>query len=132
MRRRQLANLILASYLAMGLVAPGASAQSGDTTDLAKDSQNPVSDLISVPIENNFTFNNGPQDAFVYILNIKPVIPAGISENWNLISRFILPVVYQEDFVEGEGTILGGRIVPSGIDLGDVFEGEGSEATFNY
>jgi hypothetical protein len=55
---------------------------------------NPVSDLISVPLENNFTFSNGPEDAFAYILNVRPVIPTGISKNWNLINRIIPPVVY--------------------------------------
>ena len=49
-----------------------------DTHELAKQSQNPVSTLISVPFENNATFNNGPEDAFVNILNIKPVVPMSL------------------------------------------------------
>jgi len=43
--------------------------------------------LISVPFENNTTFNNGTEDAIVNILNIKPVVPLSIGENWNLINR---------------------------------------------
>jgi len=67
-----------------------------DTKALAKASQNPVSSMITVPFENNATFNNGSDDVFVNSLNIKPVIPMGISENWNLINRAIIPVVYQD------------------------------------
>ena len=59
--------------------------------DLAKASQNPVAKLISVPFENNATFNNGPEDVFVNILNIKPVIPTGITENFSLINRIMDP-----------------------------------------
>lgn len=128
MRRCKLPRFILATFVAMGLMisAAGARAQGGDTQDLAKDSQNPVSDLISVPLENNFTFNNGPEDAFAYILNIKPVIPMGISKNWNLINRIILPVIYQEDFVSGEGSTFGGTFVSPGVSREDSGAGEGS------
>jgi hypothetical protein len=70
--------------------------------NLAKQSQNPVGSLISVPFENNATFNNGPEDVFVNILNIKPVIPTGITENFSLINRVIVPVIYQDDGFTGQ------------------------------
>jgi hypothetical protein len=78
-----------------------------DQHSLAKDSQNPVSSLISLPFENNATFNNGPEDAFANILNIKPVIPIGFSENFNLINRAIVPVIYQDELVKDQGDIFG-------------------------
>lgn len=78
-----------------------------DAGELAKQSQNPVSSLISVPFENNATFNNGPEDAFVNILNIKPVVPMSLTENWNLINRAIVPVIYQEERFSGEGDVFG-------------------------
>ena len=77
------------------------------TQDLAKESQNPISTLISVPFENNTTFNNGTEDAIVNILNIKPVVPLSIGENWNLINRLIVPVIYQEERFPGEGDVFG-------------------------
>jgi hypothetical protein len=87
--------------------------------DLAKASQNPVAKLISVPFENNATFNNGTEDVFVNILNIKPVIPMGLTENWNLINRAIVPVIYQEDSPNdqpGEGSLFGlGDIIYQGF-----------------
>src|SRR5271155_5454299 len=57
--------------------------------------QNPVASLISVPIQENFNFNNGPADRTQNVLNIQPVIPLSVSKDWNLIVRWITPVIYQ-------------------------------------
>jgi hypothetical protein len=66
--------------------------------ELAKKLSNPVAALISVPLQNNFDFGAGPAgDGFQYKLNVQPVIPISLNENWNLISRTILPYVYQEN-----------------------------------
>ena len=51
----------------------------GDGEDLAKKTQNPISDLISVPFQNNWNFNVGPRDKTQYVLNIQPVIPVKLS-----------------------------------------------------
>jgi hypothetical protein len=66
--------------------------------DLTKAVQNPVASLISVPIQNFTDFNIGPfaRDRNT-VLQFQPVIPARISANWNLISRVIVPVLYQPD-----------------------------------
>ena len=63
--------------------------------DMAKQSQNPLATVISLPFENNFYFNLGPSDATAYVLNLKPVYPVNIGEV-NLINRFILPAIYSE------------------------------------
>jgi hypothetical protein len=57
--------------------------------------QNPVASLISVPIQENFNFNIGPADRTQNVLNIQPVVPLSISKDWNLIVRWITPVIYQ-------------------------------------
>ena len=67
-----------------------------DEADLAKKLQNPVAALISVPIQNNWDFGIGPAHAMKYTANIQPVVPISISEDWNLIIRTIVPVIYQE------------------------------------
>lgn len=78
-------------------------AQQHSESDLAKKTQNPVSDLISVPLQNNFDFNIGPNNRTRYTLNIQPVVPFGISENWNIITRTIAPVLYQPDIASNSG-----------------------------
>lgn len=98
------AMICLLGITALTHVARAEEKGTHDTAALAKASQNPVSSLISVPFENNTTFNNGPEDAVVNILNIKPVVPMSIGENWNLINRLIVPVIYQGERVSGEGS----------------------------
>jgi len=77
------------------LVLAGNGYGQDQATDLAKKTQNPVSDLISVPFQNNFNFGVGPQDKLQYILNIQPVLPQRISEQWNWIHRAIIPIIDQ-------------------------------------
>ena len=72
-----------------------------DASELAKKLQNPVASLISAPIQNNWDFGIGPEDAMRYTANIQPVIPFSISEDWNLITRTIMPVIYAESPVVG-------------------------------
>ena len=63
-----------------------------DATSLAKTTQNPVGDLVSVPFQ--FNFNNGGalKDQSLFNLNFQPVVPIHISRSVTLISRTILPV----------------------------------------
>jgi hypothetical protein len=65
---------------------------------LAKATLNPIASLISVPLQNNFDFGGGPDgDGFQYKLNIQPVIPISLTEDWDVISRTILPYIYQDN-----------------------------------
>jgi len=66
-----------------------------DKDDLAKKSQNPVANMISLPLQNNTSFNIGPYDRTQNVLNIQPVYPITLSENLNLITRTIIPVISQ-------------------------------------
>ncbi|RXM48351.1 hypothetical protein [Flavobacterium sp. YO12] len=71
--------------------------------ELADKMANPVASLISVPLQNNLTYGIGPYNGSKYQINIQPVVPFKLSENLNLITRYILPVVDQQD-VTGENT----------------------------
>jgi hypothetical protein len=62
---------------------------------LQKATQNPVASLISVPVQDNTNFGVNPGYRNQNVLNIQPVIPIGISKDWNLIVRWIAPIVYQ-------------------------------------
>ncbi len=64
-------------------------------SDLQKQTQNPVSSLISVPIQNNSNFGIGPYSRIQNVLNIQPVIPVKAGNNLNLIIRWIAPILYQ-------------------------------------
>ena len=66
-----------------------------NTDALRNAAQNPVASLISVPLQENFNFGIGPTDRTQNVLNIQPVIPLSVSNDWNLIVRWITPVVYQ-------------------------------------
>ena len=56
--------------------------------------QNPVAPAISLPFQNNTNLNFGPGKGTQNILNIQPVIPISISDEWNIITRTIVPLIH--------------------------------------
>jgi hypothetical protein len=105
--------------VAVGFLARASAADEAE--ELAKKSQNPVANMISVPFEENLFFDLGPTDKLANVLNVKPVIPVSLGK-MNLINRFILPVIW----LEGQDRVAKGR---GGGDLGfgEVFPGTSSE-----
>ena len=84
-----------------------ANAQSGDA-GLAQDLTNPLADMVTVPVQMNFDRRIGPADDGTKITtNVQPVIPFKGSGDWNMISRTIFPIVYQDDVVPGAGSQFG-------------------------
>ena len=65
--------------------------------ELAKKAQNPIANMISVPFQNNTSYGIGPDGRTANVLNIQPVIPIGLGEKWNLITRTIIPIVTVPD-----------------------------------
>ena len=97
---RQIASVI---GLAIGaLVAVPANAALSEE-ELAKISQNPIGNLISLPFQENLYFHTGPLGGTQSVLNIQPVIPISVNDDWNVLTRTILPVISQPEFVPGQG-----------------------------
>lgn len=101
-------NLFLAISLAM------ATSAAADDVELAKQLSNPIADLISVPIQSNFDFGIGPGKGTRWTTNIQPVVPFSLTDDWNLISRTVLPLIDQQ------GTMPGGSLDAFG--LGDTVQ----------
>lgn len=87
-----IAGITLFAILALPILS-----QAEDESDLAKKTQNPVADLISIPFQNNMNFGLEPNHRTQNVLNIQPVIPLNLTEDWNLITRTIMPVIKQPD-----------------------------------
>ena len=102
---KPLSSLIILASLPWGFVRA--------QDDLAQQLANPVSSLISVPFQSNWDFGIGPADASRYTLNIQPVVPLSLDEDWNLIVRTIVPLIDAESSAAG---------VPDASGLGDIVQ----------
>jgi hypothetical protein len=85
-------------------------------TDAVKPASYPIIPVPGVPISsfpvvlfpNQSYFGAGPTgQGFQYMMDLQPIVPFSISENWNLIVHMILPVVYQNNVVPGAGDQFG-------------------------
>jgi hypothetical protein len=91
---------LFTSVLCLASLPQLAAAQSSDADALAKQLSNPVAALISVPFQLNYD-TGYDNDGEKWLLNVQPVIPISLNEDWNLISRTILPIVDQHDVASG-------------------------------
>ncbi|MBV1934708.1 MAG: transporter [Parvibaculaceae bacterium] len=92
----------------------GTLAQSTDA-ELQAATQNPVANLISLPFQNNTGFGIGPNNEAVNVLNVQPVIPFALTDDFNLITRTIMPLIYVPGSVEGLD------VLPQGVGSGTKF-----------
>jgi len=91
---------VLLTGLLAGIAGPAQAELSAE--ELAKLAQNPVGNLVSVPFQNNTNLNFGPEKKTQNILNIQPVIPISVNDEWNVITRTIVPVVSQPSLYPGD------------------------------
>ncbi|HZM26889.1 MAG TPA: hypothetical protein VFB89_06005 [Gemmatimonadales bacterium] len=96
MRRRYVlvATIVVAvshAVVTLSHATESAGSGGGDAEDVAKKLSNPVSDIVSVPLQFNWVNGNGPQQDLRFVMNFQPVVPFAISEKWALIGRWIMP-----------------------------------------
>ena len=77
------------------LATEATPAAAGNAEELRKEAQNPIASLISVPVQPTWNFNTGLADRTQNVTLIQPVIPVSVSKDWNLITRWITPIVFQ-------------------------------------
>ena len=85
----------------------GLAQTDAEAADLAKQSQNPVANMISLPFQFNFNFGMGEYDRSQMVINIQPVIPLKLNSKINIINRFIQPVISQPDVTSDSGSTFG-------------------------
>ena len=65
--------------------------------DIAKESENPIGNLTVLPFQNLINFGVGPHHGTQNILEFEPVVPIHLNQDWNLINRAVIPVVWNPD-----------------------------------
>ena len=100
-----------AAAFAASIASPVFAAES---KDLAQEIANPLTTMIMGPFQLEYNENIGPEDDGTRTtMFVQPIVPFELSDDWNLITRTILPIIEQDDIFPGAGKQSG---------LGDVTE----------
>jgi len=99
--------VIVSTITLMTITTNPAQALPQSHENLAKEAQNPLASLISLPVQNNTNFGLGPDDRTQNVLNFQPVVPFGLGSSVNLITRTIVPLITQPDLAATSGSTTG-------------------------
>lgn len=62
--------------------------------ELAKAARNPLPDFIVIPIQNNTNLDYGPVQGVQDGINIQPLISFRVADDWNIITRTVIPLIF--------------------------------------
>lgn len=92
----------------LSLVCTGAFAseeQSKSSKDMAQNAVNPLTTTITVPIQFEYNEKIGPEDDGTRsTVFVQPIVPFDLGDDWNLITRTIVPFIEQDDIFPGAGS----------------------------
>lgn len=91
-------------YVLLALMGGSLTVACAEEAEFAKKLANPVAAMISVPFQYNYDSGYGPEKGYRSVLNIQPVIPISVNQDWNLISRTILPLIDQHHVAGHSGS----------------------------
>jgi hypothetical protein len=97
----------LSTWCVLVVLFHSAAVKADETPEIAKQAQNPIASLISVPFQNNTTFGVGESSRVQDSLLIEPVVPFRLTSDWNLITRTIVPLIEQPTLAPGLGNVSG-------------------------
>jgi hypothetical protein len=75
--------------------------------ELAAKAENPVSDIVRLPIVNSTFFGIGPRDQVGNALLFAPIVPFLFDGDWSIVTRTIIPVVTRPDAPPESGRTTG-------------------------
>ena len=84
--------IILLCVLLNGFMLFAQEKSAASAQEVADKLSNPVSGMISVPLQGNLDYGIGSYNGSKYTTNIQPVIPINLNRKLNLITRYIVPL----------------------------------------
>lgn len=101
------ASNIISLFFITILVTSHSYVYAQSNAELAQAAQNPIANMISLPLQNNINTGIGPDDETQNILNLQPVWPATLNDDWIVITRTIIPIISQPDVLTNKGRVNG-------------------------
>jgi hypothetical protein len=99
--------ILAASILFVAIAVPCFAAEETVFRDLARKMQNPVTDRLSFSFVGDLNFGVGLNEETQSIFKIRSIKSFNLGDNWNLVTRPVIPVVHQPERVPGSGDQFG-------------------------
>ena len=98
---------VAALFFGLAIVTNASAQGSSTEAELAKKLANPIASLISVPFKTDYNSGYGPSDGWNVTTTIQPVIPFQLTDDLALVTRTLLPIVWQDDIAGPSGEQFG-------------------------